>query len=124
MVKGTTNIFHRIKNIVRRCCVGGDMIILLFGPFQKYGGFSKKWKKGWIYNIIKVNIFQPFHKIAIPTATPSIFLCILVKFGKNVSSSSSLSIFLPAVLTAYVSLSVQVFFLAYFCQFFGLFLSD
>ena len=41
MVKEIGNIFHRAKNRVRRCCVGGDMALLIFGSFQKYGGFCK-----------------------------------------------------------------------------------
>ena len=44
MVKGTGNMFRHTlwdhtNNKVRRFCVGGDIVILVFGSFQKFGGF-------------------------------------------------------------------------------------
>ena len=41
VVKDISNKFHPTTNRVRRCCVGGDMTILIFGSFQKHGGFYK-----------------------------------------------------------------------------------
>ena len=33
------NVFHHTKNSLRRCCVGGDMAILIFGSFQNHVGY-------------------------------------------------------------------------------------
>ena len=41
MVKDISNVFHHIKNIMRRCCVGGDVAILIFGSFENDGGYCK-----------------------------------------------------------------------------------
>ena len=53
MVKGTGNNFRHIKNQVRKFFVGGDIAILIFGSFQKFGGFytdpMQKGKQGqWV----------------------------------------------------------------------------
>ena len=40
-IKGTEHLFRRTKNGVHRYCVGGNMVILIFGSFKKHGGFCK-----------------------------------------------------------------------------------
>ena len=45
IIKGTGNIFHRIKNRVHKCCVGGYMAILICGSFYKYGVFFPKQRR-------------------------------------------------------------------------------
>ena len=42
VVFGMVKVFHHTKNSVRRCCVGGGMAILIFGSFQKDGGYCKE----------------------------------------------------------------------------------
>ena len=38
---GMVNVFHHTKNSVRRCCVGGDIIILISGSFENHVGYCK-----------------------------------------------------------------------------------